>query len=181
MIVGNYSKDRMSDLVSLDLEPKGPEAPPASSSSFSLGSGVWYRTSVFKGIAIIIFLVVMSFPHPEWLQTILAHPVGGIAFAWGVGVALVPELEWWIVGLGVLSGYLLLVLSGIIETNIETKRSSKKEKEKEEAKETKKKSKEDETDIEDVQEQESEQEQEQESFYGMNQSYSSGPMAFNLV
>lgn len=106
----------MSDLLSLDMEPKQASAPSQPSNE------VWYKTSVFRGVAIVTFLCIMTLPQPEWLQVILQHPIGGIALAWATGVAMLPELEWWVVGLGVLGGYIVFVVSGLIETNLEQKR-----------------------------------------------------------
>jgi hypothetical protein len=114
----------MSDFVSLDLEPKM-EVVASSTNVIAKEmshSTVWYRTDIFKTIAVVVFLSVMAFPQPEWLQTILQHPVGSLVVAWGVGVALLPEIEWWIVGLSVLSGYIVLSVSGLIEKNIDVKR-----------------------------------------------------------
>jgi hypothetical protein len=125
MITYSKNKPVMSDFISLDLEPKEPmmEAPSMNTNSGgSLNSTVWYKTPIYKAVAIIGFLIIMAFPHPEWLSAILTHPVGGILLAWGVGLALIPELEWWVIGLGVLSGYIILALSGLIETNLQNKR-----------------------------------------------------------
>lgn len=96
-------------------------------------STIWYRTPIYKAIAIIGFLIIMAFPQPEWLSTILTHPIGGILLAWGVGLALIPELEWWVIGLGVLAGYIILALSGLIETNLQSKRQAIQKKEEEKA------------------------------------------------
>ena len=114
----------MSDFISLDLEPKmsGTPSPTAVIFKDLSHSTVWYRTNIFKAIAVISFLCVMAFPQPDWLQNLLQHPVGGLIFAWGISVALLPEIEWWIVGLGVLSGYIVISVSGLIESNIDSKR-----------------------------------------------------------
>ena len=104
-----------------------------SSGNASGNSTIWYRTPIYKAIAIIGFLIIMAFPQPEWLSTILTHPIGGILLAWGVGLALIPELEWWVIGLGVLAGYIILALSGLIETNLQNKRQAIQKKEDEKA------------------------------------------------
>ena len=116
----------MSDFISLDIEPKmkSLDAPKviATVANISVDRIPWYRTQVFRSIAILLFLCIMAFPQPEWLLTMLQHPVGGISLVWGVGIALLPDVEWWMIGIGALVGYLVLAVSGLIETNLELKK-----------------------------------------------------------
>ena len=93
------------------------------------------------------FLIVVCFPQPNWLNVIISHPIGSILLASMVSIALLPEIDWWVIVLALVVVYCLLSLTNIIENNLEEKRNiaikkeemtlekAKKEKEAQEAKE----------------------------------------------
>lgn len=62
-------------------------------------------------------------------MTMLSHPVGAMAMASVVALALLPELEWWIVLIAVGVMYLLFAITGMIESNLETRRKKVEEEE----------------------------------------------------
>ena len=113
------------DFISLDVIPKesqfdspielattkvAPTAPP------------FYASSVYKGIMLILFVSILCFPQPEWLVAMLSHPVGALALASLVALALLPEIEWWIIVIGVGVVYILFAITGMIESNLEHRR-----------------------------------------------------------
>lgn len=105
------------DFVSLDILPKEP--------TFETSSSIhvpFYKSNIFKAIAIILFVSILCFPQPEWLITMLSHPVGALALASFVSLALLPELEWWVIIIAVCVTYLLFAITGLIESNLETRR-----------------------------------------------------------
>jgi amino acid transporter len=55
-------------------------------------------------------------------MTMLSHPVGAMILASFVALALLPELEWWVVLLAVGVTYLVFAITGMIESNLEHKR-----------------------------------------------------------
>ena len=130
------------DFVSLDMDLVGKQMQPTVSTT----SIPFYKTLLFKAVSIMFFLIVVCFPQPNWLNVIISHPIGSILLASMVSIALLPEIDWWVIVLALIVVYCLLSLTNIIENNLEEKRNNaikkeemtqKKEKEAKEAKEAK--------------------------------------------
>jgi hypothetical protein len=134
MIVVDYnSKVAEMDFISLDLEPKMTSDVDTSSNTVvataptTTSSTEFYRNPIFKASILILFVAIMCFPHPKWLALVVSHPIGAIVLASVVCVVLIPELDWWVVVLAVITVYLLLAFTGLIETNLQNKRMKKEE------------------------------------------------------
>ena len=113
------------DFISLDLEPKPvADVLPETSSNFE-ESAPFYRSTLFKASILIVFIAIMCFPHPKWLSFVVGFPIGAILLACTVAIVLLPELEWWVVIIAVVSVYLLMALTGMIEMNLDTKRKKR--------------------------------------------------------
>ena len=106
------------DFVSLDMDLVGKQMTP----NVSTTSEPFHKTLLFKAIALLCFLVVVCFPQPNWLNSIISHPIGSILLASIVGISLLPEIDWWIIVLSLIVAYCLLQLTNIIENNLEEKR-----------------------------------------------------------
>jgi hypothetical protein len=120
------------DFISLDIIPKEAPEAPLGPTTMILQDGSsplpFYRTIVFKTIAILLFVSILCFPQPEWLLVVVQHPIGALALASLVSIALLPEVEWWIVIISIGVAYLVFALTGLIEQNLETKRQKQQQK-----------------------------------------------------
>ena len=83
----------------------------------------FYKTLLFKAVSIMFFLMIVCFPQPNWLNIAISHPIGSILLASMVSIALLPEIDWWIIVLALVVAYCLLSLTNIIENNLEEKRN----------------------------------------------------------
>ena len=136
MIVADYSKRHIleMDFISLDVIPKMETEVIATPSTLP-----FYRTIVFKASVLISFISILCFPQPEWLMTLLHHPIGAIILASLVSLVLIPELDWWVVVLSVIVVYILLAITGLIETNLDNRRKRIEQKKEQEQKKVEKK------------------------------------------